>query len=161
MPAEFTVISHEDMDGFLWGLGYEHTVHPAYEYVYEKTIHRYIYRTGGFRTVVRVYSSVDIRTEVTRDKGKDAIRVVPLIIPGEHMREEHGMKEAYPFRKEKRVHRVKNWKANLEKRLDAVEIIPIKKSPAGWPMIVKNGRNGPFWSSLAWPREKYTETYRA
>jgi hypothetical protein len=167
MPAEFVYIYIDEMHDFLTEHGYYHVETSAWEFVYEKTIHRYVYKMGGFRTVVRVFTSVDSRTGVSRDKGKDAIRVVPLIVPGECMMTTHQvddnypkLKSAYPVRKEKRVHRVANWKNNMSSRLEDAENITVKKSPMGWPMTLRKGKHGLFWSSIGYPMEVYSETYR-
>ncbi len=167
MPAEYTVISHADFAKFIEESGYGVTGHGGYEYVYEKTIHRRVFKMGGFSTVVRVFSSVDIRSDTTREKGKDAIRVVPLLIPGEHMINgwQHvlnypKLRDSYPLRKLRRVHRVTNWQANLASRLKLAEEFDITKSPAGWPMILRTGSNGRFWASLGYPMEKFTQPYQ-
>ena len=58
---------------------------------------------------LRVYSSIDKRTEELRDKGSDAIRTVVL-----HTETDK------PVLKEKRTNRIKTWKKNLQKKIDSL-----------------------------------------
>lgn len=164
MAAEFYAITRDEMIEFLTARDYDIIEHPGHEIVMEKTISRHVFQCGGFRTVVRVFTS--IVGDSARGCGTDAIRVVSLLIPGGHMLTAHltdpsypELHDAYPIEKKRRVHRVVNWKENLGKRLVAAEKIKVRKSPRKWPMVLRVGKYGEFWSSLMYPNEKYTETY--
>jgi len=60
--------------------------------------------------VMRIFSSVDKRSNKSRPKDSDAIRLVVL----------HNEKE-WPVMKEKRTNRIKTWSKNLKKKIRNVE----------------------------------------
>ena len=76
----------------------------AKEYIYERIVqHRNeddfmsALRGDKFRYAIRIFSSIDKRTNVTRNSGQDAIRVTL-----------YDLIKDRPVRVEKRVHRTKN-----------------------------------------------------
>tara|TARA_B100001013_G_scaffold289958_1_gene189783 strand:+ start:36 stop:551 length:516 start_codon:yes stop_codon:yes gene_type:complete len=84
----------------------------AEEYIYERVVKHYnsedmmqALRGDGFRYAIRVYSSVDRRTNTTRDSGQDAIRVTLYDLFKER-----------PVRVEKRVNRTQNALVNMRTR---------------------------------------------
>ena len=84
----------------------------AKEYIYERIVqHRNeedfmsALRGDKFRYSIRIFSSIDKRTNITRESGQDAIRVT--LFDTEKQR---------PVRVEKRVHRTKNALTTMRKR---------------------------------------------
>ena len=148
--AEYTDISGTEMHDFLKSQGFRVVPHPlAKERIYEKPY--------GPNYVIRVYSSVV--GNQSRGVGKDAIRVQPVyrdIVSGE---------DAY-LSVHKRVHRVKGWKENLQKRID--DILKMKpqvvRDSNGKPMVLRKARRGVskgsyFYGSRDYPRNKETRRY--
>lgn len=70
----------------------------------------YDFPTKDSRINLRVYSSVDIRTNDTRGIGKDAIRCVLI-----------DTKSDKPIDKGKRTHRMENWRERLQEKLDLLQ----------------------------------------
>ena len=84
----------------------------AKEYIYERIVQHNneddfmsALRGDKFRYSIRIFSSIDKRTNVTRDTGQDAIRVTL-----------YDMEKGRPVRVEKRVHRTKNALINMRQR---------------------------------------------
>lgn len=77
----------------------------AKEYDWTK---EWVYETEseGGRFIMRIYSSVDQRTDESREKDSDAIRLVVLESETER-----------PVMKEKRTNRIKTWPKNLKKKI--------------------------------------------
>lgn len=153
--AEYIEIESWEMRDFLETQGYNPVSLPrTRELVYEKVITS---EPLAWRTVVRVYTTVEAGKGRARDVGKDSIKVVPLLILAEPI---YKNRTEYPLGKNKRVHRVRNWKANLQSRLDATEALPQIKSPPtspqGYPMVIRKGNRGEFWASLGFPKERFT-----
>lgn len=138
--AEYVEISIDEMDEFLSAEGFnrleqEEIGHPCKEAVYEQE-----YNDAGCR--IRIYSSVNIHGGTGRKVGSDAIRVV-LVDP-----------EGYVWHKGfTRVHRVKNWRANLMKRYEDVLDFPWNyrwQEPKPCPNCIggilrtRSGKKGPF-----------------
>jgi hypothetical protein len=104
---------------------------------------------------VRVYTSIDVRLGLSRSTGKDAIRVCVLWHRGER-----GEGEIVPIGREKRVHRVENWRENLQQRLDSwsTELLDPCCPRCGAPMrLIKPNTRGkqydPFWSCVRFQRQ--------
>ena len=84
----------------------------AEEYIYERVVKHnnpedmmQALRGDGFRYAIRVYSSVDRRTNTTRDSGQDAIRVTL-----------YDLFKDRPVKVEKRVNRTLNALVNMRTR---------------------------------------------
>ena len=148
--AEYTDISGTEMHNFLRAQGFRVVPHPiAKERIYEKPY--------GPNYVIRVYSSVV--GNQSRSVGKDAIRVQPVY------RDSVSGEEAY-LSVHKRVHRVKGWKENLQKRInDILKIKPqVVRDSNGKPMVLRKARRGVskgsyFYGSRDYPRNKETRRY--
>lgn len=110
----------------------------ANEYIYEN-------ESSEGRFSIRVYSSIDKRTDKARDKGSDAIRVT--VIDNESER---------PVMKNKRVNRIETWPKNLQKRIDKVRN---SKGELTWcdecdslMVVRRNSKNGDkFFGCTSWP----------
>ena len=154
MMAEYTDISGSEMHDFLKAQGFRVVpFHRAKERIYEKT---YGTEQGG-TYVIRVYSSVV--GNQSRGVGKDAIRVQPVYVnvsTGE---------DAF-LSVHKRVHRVKGWKENLQKRIDDIMSVKPKvvRDSNGKAMVLRKAKRGRsagswFWGSRDYPRNKETKPY--
>ena len=75
------------------------------------TEHVYERYSANFHCTIRIYTSIDIRSSVTRECDSDAIRVVLLNEAGYPVRRNGQSREA-------RIYRTKNAKANLRKRVE-------------------------------------------
>lgn len=77
------------------------------EHIYERQV---VSKSGiDYHCKIRVYTSVDIRTSVTRDCASDAIRVVVINDAGYPIKRDGKGREA-------RIYRTKNAKTNLYER---------------------------------------------
>jgi hypothetical protein len=113
----------------------------ANEYIYEN-------ESENGRFSIRVYSSIDKRTDKAREKGSDAIRVT--VIDNESDR---------PVMKEKRVNRIKTWPKNLQKRIDKVRNSKGDLTfccECGSLMVVRKRKKdgGKFWGCTSYPECK-------
>jgi hypothetical protein len=97
---------------------------------------------------LKVYSSI-VPGGGGRSVGEDAIRVVLFV-----KSPDGGMR---PTWKAKRVHRVKNWRENLQQRIDeglerGCEDVENWRCPqCGSPFVLRDGKHGKFYSCSAWP----------
>lgn len=142
MTTRYIKINKADFDEFA---NINHFVRIEYnrarEIVYARVSSSHLAR-------ILIFSSIHISTSQGRDSGKDAIRVIVQI------RDENEFGEAMwrVVHKSRRVHRVKNWKANLMIRLvaamDQVHCFPCPN--CGSAMILRDGKYGPFYSCANW-----------
>jgi len=114
-------------------------------------VYAFMWNDGAY--ALKVYSSI-VPGGGGRKKGADAIRVVLMVRTpnedgeGTHMR---------PTWKATRVHRVANWRENLQQRIDeglkrGCEDVENWECPqCGSPFVLRDGRNGKFYSCSAWP----------
>lgn len=103
------------------------------------------------RFSVRVYSSIDERTNKARDKGSDAIRVV--LIDNKNRR---------PVMKQRRVNRIKTYDKNLKKRInnivDSKDNLKFCDTCGSLMVIRKNkAKDKKFWGCTNYPDCNYTE----
>jgi len=106
-----------------------------------------VFPFGPGHICIRVYSGISKHTMQSREKGADAIRVVVFFRDTEGTIGKVGGN--------KRVHRVENWRNNLQNRIDAwEEAIEHKCDKCGSPMAVRTvKKEGPnkgrqFYSCL-------------
>ena len=101
---------------------------------------------------IRLYSSVDIRSKVSRDIGKDAIR---LILMNKEL--------DIPIAKGQKTLRMFNWKDHLSKKikylLEYVRYFERKCPTCGSPLTIRKGMSGSFWGCSEYPKCKYTANY--
>lgn len=97
---------------------------------------------------LKVYSSI-VPGGGGRGVGSDAIRTVLMVkSPDGSMR---------PTWKGKRVHRVANWKNNLQQRIDeglergCADVDNWKCPQCDSPFVLRDGKHGNFYSCSAWP----------
>ena len=129
--ASFQPISETEMDLFLRDKGFQHVqLEGTLEKVYAKLV--------APNTSLRIYSSIVQGT--SRQCGDDAIRVVLA------SRQKQGIKLVGSSR---RVNRTKNWRDNLQKRLDGwADML------GGGGMVERSGAYGDFWGCCNFPECK-------
>lgn len=140
MPAQYVRISLDDFDAFMKQHYFERIESQHGEYVYER-------KFMDVDAKIKVYSSIS-ESGRARKKGGDAIRVVVFY--------KHADKWI-PTGKNKRVHRVENWRTNLTNRIDDVrkDVHPRPCPKCGSPMLKREGKHGVFYSFYScsmWPK---------
>ena len=137
--AEFYNIPKAEMEEFLQEQGFMEVLIPGtIELVYGKRISQ-----DDLQLTLRVYTGIGPGGH-SRDKGKDAIRV------GLYLRTKDGQR-IVRLGGSKRVHRVKGWKENLQKRLDTWEMPKHACEKCRMPMIPRKGKNGLFLGCSGYP----------
>ena len=143
MPAEFYNITRQEMADFLEPQGFRLVEIPGtFELVWGKRIDH-----NEWPLTLRVFSGINPNGQ-SREKGEDAIRVRLFYRRGDG--------KIIEMDGSKRVHRVVNWKANLQKRLNE-DYLPEHACNCGCPMTVRNGRNGKFLGCTDYPNCKQTK----
>lgn len=150
--AEYTNITLEEMQDFLRQQGFKLLPAKKLANTLEKVFAKRIDQKG-FQLTLRIYTGITSSGN-SRDVGKDAIRVNLFY------RTNDGKKIA-KLLGAKRVHRVKNWRMNLQKRIDAIlnmsiDICPKCKSP----LVVRKSKNGDFTGCTNYPECSYTQTIK-
>ena len=101
---------------------------------------------------IRVFSSVDIRSKVSRDIGKDAIRLVLM-----------NKELDIPIAKGQKTLRMFNWKDHLSRKikyfLDYVRYFERKCPTCGSILTIRKGTSGSFWGCSEYPKCRYTANY--
>ena len=155
--ANFVDISLPEMDAFLSPLRFRRNNNLTYrgrpikEIVYERTL------PGKPNHIVRVYTTINRFGQKRgrgRKVGKDAIRVQVLY------QDDQGEVLLY---QPKRVHRVANWKTNLQNRLDEIisADINVVRDKRGQPMTLRTKGANKFWGSRDYPAYKETRRYES
>lgn len=110
MPATYTRITLDDMRATLKAeRGWKEDTDFEYGTPREYVFTRDLTTLPGFR--IKVYTSISKSNAHSRDKGRDAIRVVAIRKVGNEWR---GLAKA------SRVHRTQNWRDNLMARIEQV-----------------------------------------
>ena len=106
----------------------------------------------NFPLTLRVYTGIN-PSGASRGVGQDAIRICLF------MKTQDG--KIVWLGGSKRVHRVVNWKINLQKRLNNwLEFFPKSKCPkCSLPVVLRDGKFGKFLSCVGYPICKHTEKY--
>jgi len=133
MPAEFTNVTEQEMADFLGPQGFKKVAIPGtYELVWGKRVDQ-----DDLNLTLRVFSGINPDGQ-SREVGEDAMRVRLFMRTADGQIKELGGS--------KRVHRVKNWRKNLQSRLDSwLEYMPKDKcNQCGSPMVPRKGRFGAF-----------------
>lgn len=121
----------------------------AKEYIYDRVFNENNEYNDWY--VLRVYSSIDVRTDESRESGKDAIRCVLLY--GDPDKDEQHWE---PVFKEKRTHRTPGWDRRLDEKLHSLmnRLANVKRcSRCNRVMVVrKNSSTGDrFWGCTGYP----------
>lgn len=119
---------------------------PGKEYVYES--HDFMPDHNGI--VLRIYSTIDKRTDMARSKGADAIRLVVF--------NRHIMR---PMGGRKKTLRIKTYCKNLRKKIESIfdqwdEYVTQCEECGGW-MVIREGRYGEFLGCSNYPECDHTE----
>lgn len=148
---DFVRFTKDEFEQFLDSLNhkFEEIKHPSGEYVYE---HSGIIPDHP-DVCIRIFSTVDKSTNVSRDKGSDAIRTTVW-----------DKKSEMNIGGRTKTLRIKTWKENLEPKI--VDIINDTKSrvteckdedcKTGW-LIEREGKYGSFLGCTRYPSCNYTE----
>ena len=152
MPGTYTEISENEMDELLV---HELDFSPSYDtdHAKEKIYDHPFVTKSGDDMLIRVYSSIDVRTGKSRESGNDAIRVVLMWKDGSEWR---------PVGSSKRVHRIETWRKNLRKRLSNWrDMVEGRCEECGAPMKVRSGQHGKFLGCVRYGSTgcDYTDTY--
>jgi hypothetical protein len=138
--TKFYNVTKDEMEALLLPQGFKPMTLPrTVELVYGKIVTH-----GSHNISMRVYTGINPSGE-SRGCGQDAIRVQLFI-----------MYEGAPafVGKAQRVLRIETWATNLQKAIDKWED-NYKVCPAcGWPMVIRNGKNGEFWGCVTWVKTK-------
>lgn len=140
---EFVQFDKEEFEEFLSQRGRNWVLNErqnAVEYVYDYPD----YAPKLDNVVLRIYSTVDKRTNISRGKGNDAIRLVAVVKP-----------TGSPVTGEKKTLRIKTWKKNLREKIEAMldnkdELITICDE-CGGVMLPKEGKYGEFLGCYNYP----------
>ena len=146
MAATYTPISKRQIETFFDGTDFQKLDTDDKEIVYGKRVDDEI--GLGIPVTMRVYTSVDKRTGVSRKNGSDAIRVYLFY------RDKNGtVKRLCGTR---RVHRTQNWTKNLSTRIMKASKNVFSKHTCpkcDSPMVLRtNGNSGnTFWGCSSYP----------
>lgn len=116
------------------------------EYVYGGTIF------DDDRFAIKIFSSIHKNNNVSRNVGKDAIKIVAIYYDDNN--------RAWVVSKFKKIYRTKNWAFNLRTRIINIKYSfvgnPCNKCGAG--MIIRGGRNGYFYGCVKFSKGKCSNT---
>ena len=153
MSNTYQVITKFEFEEALksYGLGkfilYENPENNYKEYVYSLQLQ------AGL--ILRIFSSVDIKTGSSRSVGTDAIRIVPVAFVKKKTSYWKYLKKV-----EKRTNRTTNWKENLYQNLLRV-ITNIsdgyKAGKCGHILVKRSSRFGEFWGCINFPSCRHKE----
>lgn len=149
MTSRYVEIKHDEMAEVLESIGFSNVdVKGCVEFVWERQVED----TAGneFPYAVRVYSSVDKRTYITRDCGADAIRVVLMDLDtGRALKLKSGKGKAG-----QRIYRTKNALPTLKERCREYFIKVIRDGcpKCGAVMAERSGKNGNFMGCTKFPK---------
>lgn len=130
----------------------------TFEYIYECEFRSQ--NEFNDKYVLRVYSSIDTRTDEARDNGEDAIRTVLLYLDPDKSDDEYE-----PVFKEKRTNRTPGWKGRVTEKLGNLmeRLSNVKRcDECNRTMVIRtNSETGDrFWGCTGWPDDcRYTEDY--
>jgi len=140
MAAQFVTITKEQMHSVLTACGFTHTPNPkSLEYMYDKSV-----EFNGIPYILRVFTSVDTRTNKSRSIGADAIRTVVLTQAGKVVS------------KEKRVNRSEGWAIRLNARIDTwnQDLHTCPQCQKGM-LVLRKGKFGQFYGCTTYPQCGY------
>lgn len=142
---EYVRITREEFEDFL-------SEHYGWENLsvsgeYAKFNRELVYQIKGIGNEdlqLRVYSSVDKRTDKARDKGSDAIRTIIWSLELDR-----------PIGGRTRTHRIHTWRKNLKKKIDSLldewEDNVHRCGECGNWMVKREGEYGEFLGCSAYP----------
>lgn len=141
MAAQYETITLTDMDAVLTVRGFKQdNSAPGYEYAYRKEMHK-----DGVMYYIRVFTSIDKGTNISRSVGSDAIRIVIYNDKG------------YVVGHETRVNRSTGWAIRLNARIDKWIESVMWCPQCGHPLRERTGKYGKFRGCTTFPVCGYTE----
>lgn len=142
MAAEFVTITKQQMHTVLTARGFVHTPNTkSLEYMYDRTMQH-----NGHDYTVRIFTSIDTRTDVSRKLGSDAIRLVVLDTNGKVVS------------KESRINRSEGWQYRLNARIDKwTENLHTCPQCKEGMLVKRKGKWGEFYGCSIYPRCGYTQ----
>lgn len=148
MKSRYVEINHTAMSAHLENMGFSLlNLTGCVEFVWQRNVET---KSGKkFHYAVRVYSSVDKRTGVTRECGSDAIRVVLMDLEtGSAMKLKSGKGKAG-----QRIYRTKNALPNLKDRCREYfrKVIHEGCPECGAVMAERGGKYGKFMGCTKYP----------
>lgn len=129
--------------GYDWEIDFKNT---AKEYVYD--CHEFMPDHDGI--VLRIYSTVDVRTDRARSKGADAIRLV--VFNKQAMRPMGGRKKTLRI-----LTYCKNLTNKIESIFDEYDKYITRCSECGKWMVIRDGKYGEFLGCSGYPDCRNTE----
>lgn len=149
MSAKYVNVLKEEVEEHLFPQGFKSlNLQGTLELVYGKRVDQ-----DGIALSLRVYTGINPSGE-SRSVGKDAMRVNLFL------RTEDG--QIVKIGGSKRVHRVVNWRKNLQERIDRwLEYMPKDKCElCGLPMIVRESKKNKskFLGCVGYPKCKNTRS---
>lgn len=103
-------------------------------------------------TLLRIFSSIDVRSKVSRDRGTDAIRLVLI-----------NKEFDVPVIRSQKTLRMANWREHLSRKINYVlgyiEYFDRACSYCNSPLFLRKGVNGDFWGCSKYPECNYTDDY--
>lgn len=140
---EFEECIHAAREGISWEIDEKA---PGKEYVYDS--HDFMPDHNGI--VLRIYSTIDKRTDQARSKGADAIR---LVIWNRHV--------MAPIGGRKKTLRIKTYCKNLTEKINELweqweQYVTRCEECGGW-MVERDGQYGEFLGCVNYPDCKNTE----
>jgi len=146
---QYTSITRQEFEEFLA------TTRPEWELVDEAKSKEHVYEASTrdskrANIVLRLYSSIDERTDKCRDKGSDAIRLLVF-----------DTSTGRPVGGRTKTLRIKTWEKNLRKKIESVwgeldQYINICDE-CNSVMVIRDGKYGEFYSCNSYPDCDYTE----
>lgn len=142
MTSHYVNITKEEFDTFAASQGF-----TTIQYKRSREV---VYTREKNSARILIFSSISQSAGTGRSVGEDAIRVV---VQGA-MYEDGHFDKWKSFWKSRRVHRTKNWRDNLNERLDhAFDQIDPEPCPiCGSAIVRREGKHGAFYSCIMWPR---------
>lgn len=140
---EYVQPSKEEFEECLEATGHNWRIDdkaPTREYVYD--CHEFMPNHTGI--VLRVYSTIDERSDLARSKGSDAIRLVAF-----------NRNVMRPMGGRKKTLRIKTWCKNLRKKIESMfdefgDYVTECEECGGW-MVVREGKYGEFLGCSNYP----------
>lgn len=143
--ATFHAITAAEMAAFLEPQGFTKMTLPGtIEIVYGKRVDN-----ARFKLSLRVYTG--IVSDTSREVGEDAIRVTLFMFNPQ-------TKQPVKLGGSKRVHRVKGWAKNLQDRINNWQEYLGEPCSCGYPMVVREGKNGKFLGCSNYPNCRLTKS---
>lgn len=141
--SEYSTITKEDFDEFIESLPYdfkEKRTNNCREYIYE--LNNVV--DGDPSIILRIYSTISVDTNESREKGKDAIRTV--------LQKRSTNK---PVGGRTKTLRIPTWRKNLRGKIQSlVEDTKEHYNPCeecGSYLVKRSGKNGDFLGCLNYP----------